>query len=135
MSAAQVVNTVMMSPAARISQARGSVATGYQSVDSIDTNLAARGRDDFARHDDFSEFETPRPHRRRGEFQDQVVRFAGVLLSRDVGATVMQAQAAASASGASALTPAEAERNVAMYEFNQSLMGTPEVTTQTGMMH
>jgi hypothetical protein len=135
MSAGQVSNSTMMSPASRVAAARGSRMSALQSVDNIDTQFATRGRDDFGRYDELDDFEAPKPRRLRGEFQDEVVRFSGVLLSREVGTTIVQAQVAATRQGA--LTPSviEAERNVALYEFNQSLMGQPEVTTDIGLMH
>jgi hypothetical protein len=135
MSAAQVINSTMASPAARVALSRGSSATSFQSVDSIDTQFATRGRDDFAAREELDDFEAPQQRRRRGEFQEQVVRFSGVLLSREVGTTMVQAQATASRLGTGMIASGEAERNVAMYEFNQSLMGTPEVTTETGLLH
>lgn len=135
MSAAQVINTTMLSPTTRASAARGSSATSFQSVDTIDTNLAARGRDDFARRDELEDFEAPTQRRRHGGFQDQVVRFSGVLLSRDVGTTIVQAQAYATRHAGPTIAAPQAERNVEMYEFNQSLIGEPEVTTDNGLMH
>jgi hypothetical protein len=135
MSAAQVINTTMLSPTSRVQTTRGSTATSFQSVDNIDTNLAARGRDDFARGEELDDFDSSLPRRRRSEFQDQVVRFSGVLLSRDVGTTIVQAQAMATRQNAPTLSAGQAERNVEMYEFNQSLMGEPEVTTDNGLMH
>ncbi|MSO97936.1 MAG: hypothetical protein EXR11_06930 [Rhodospirillaceae bacterium] len=135
MSTAQVVNTTMISSAARIARARGSVSTSFQSVDALDTNLAARGRGDFSRRDELDDFEAPTSRPRRGEFQDQVVRFSGVLLSRDVGTTIVQAQAASSRTGSPTIASLQAERNIAEYEFNQSLMGAPLATTETGIVH
>jgi hypothetical protein len=135
MSAAQVSNSTLMSPASRVAAARGSRMSSLESVETIDTQFATRGRDDFGRRDELDDFEAPRPRRLRGEFQQQVVRFSGVLLSREVGTTIVQAQVAATRQGAVTPSVGEAERNIAMYEFNQSLMGTPEVTTEIGMMH
>jgi hypothetical protein len=57
-----------------------------------------------------------------------------VLVSREVGTAIVQAQAAHSGTPPT-VYPAEAERNIAVYEFNQSLMGAPQVTTSVGVMH
>ncbi|MDX2142952.1 MAG: hypothetical protein SFV19_06335 [Rhodospirillaceae bacterium] len=135
MSTAQVVNATMSSPAVRALNARGSVATGYQNIDEIDTgSMAARGRDEPRSADEGEDFEFVRRKPRRGEFRDGVISFAGVLVSRDVGTTIMQAQA--SLSNAEALiSPTQAERNIAVYEFNQSLIGAPEAAVSVGVMH
>lgn len=135
MSAAQVSNATMLSPVARAAQARASVATRFDAVDSINTGLAARGRDGYSRQEEFDDFEAPQPRRRRGEFQEDVVRFSGVLLSREVGTTMMQAQATTSRIGPGSMSVHEAERHVSLYEYNQGLMGAPEVTTDNGLMH
>jgi hypothetical protein len=135
MSAAQVANSTMSSPISRVAAARGGRTTTLQSIETIDTQFATRGRDDFGRNDEIDDFEALPARRRRGEFQEEVVRFSGVLLSREVGTTMMQAQAAASRQAPGAIAVGEAERNVAMYEFNQSLMGMPEPTNNFGIMH
>lgn len=135
MSAGQVANSTMSSPVSRVAAARGSRTTTLQNVETIDTQFATRGRDDFGRQDEIDDFEAQPTRRRRGEFQEEVVRFSGVLLSREVGTTMMQAQATASRQAAGITPPSEAERNVAMYEFNQSLMGMPEPTSNFGIMH
>lgn len=136
MSTAQVVNSLVASPASRITPMRGgSVATSYQSVEALDTHLAARGRDDFRRFDDMEDFEATRPQFRQNYSHDYAVRFSGVFLSQEVGTTMVQAQAAFSRAAAPTLAASQAERNIAQYEFNQSLMGVPEVTTTTGVMH
>jgi hypothetical protein len=135
MSTAQVANATMASPAVRALGARGNVATHYQSIDEIDTGaMAARGRDEPRYADDYEEFDVGRRRQRRGEFQEGVVNFAGVLITREMGTAIMQAQAAVSTAEA-LISPTQAERNVAVYEFNQSLMGTPVATTSVGLMH
>lgn len=136
MSTAAVVNTTMSSTAQRVSPVRGgSGATSFQSVEAIDTEFATRGRDDFARFNDDDDFEMARPRQRYARYADQVVRFSGVFVSREVGTTIVMAQAAYSRANAPTVAPSQAERNVAQYEFNQALMGTPEVPTENGVMH
>ena len=85
------------------------------------------------RRDDFDGY---RRRRQYGPFQDRVVSYGGVLVSREVGTTIMQAQAAAAAA-ANLNTPlqADAERGIAVYEFNQALMGAAEAVTTTGISH
>ncbi|MBL8631412.1 MAG: hypothetical protein JNM81_17385 [Rhodospirillaceae bacterium] len=138
MSTATVVNTNVASTAStqRMSPVRGgSGATSFQSVDSIDTQFAAQGREDFRAFNETDDFDFSRPARRGRVYADQVVRFSGVFVSREVGTTIVQAQAAYSRLAGPTVTPSQAERNVAEYEFNQALMGPPEVTTAVGMMH
>jgi hypothetical protein len=135
MSTATVINNnVAAAPRATPVRA-GSGATGFQSVDQIDTQFAAQGRDSFRPFEDADEFDFTRPRRRSAPYADQVVRFSGVFVSREVGTTIVQAQAAFSRTAGPTITPSQAERNVAEYEFNQALMGAPEVTTNTGVMH
>ena len=135
MSSAQVINTTMSSPASRVNYAQGSGQSTYESVEDVSTNLATRGRDQYAPDAQLDNFEGPPQRRRRGTFQDQVVRFSGVLLSRDVGTTIVQAQAVMTRQGAGLMTTMQAERNVATYEDNQAMFGEPEVTTHIGVMH
>jgi hypothetical protein len=135
MSAAQVANATMSSSISRVALARGNASSSRDPIDAVDTDFAARGRDTYARSDELDDFESPRQRRRRGEFQEEVVRFSGVLLSREVGTAMMQAQAMTSRLGPGAVSVQDAERHVSLYEFNQALMGVPEVTTQTGIMH
>ncbi len=135
MSSAQVINTTMSSPASRVNYAQGSGQTTYESVESVSTNFATYGRDQFATEENLDNFEGPPQRRRRAAFQDQVVRFSGVLLSRDVGTTIVQAQAIMTRQGAGLMTTMQAERNVATYEDNQAMFGEPQVTTEIGVMH
>jgi hypothetical protein len=135
MSTAQVANATMSSPAVRALNARGSVATHYQNVDEIDTgSMAARGRDEPRSAEERDDLEVLRRKPRRGEFQDGVINFAGVLITREMGVTMMQAQASASTAEA-LISPTQAERNIAVYEFNQALMGTPVAAVNVGVMH
>jgi hypothetical protein len=102
-------------------------------VDSLGGAYASPPRDQWHPFEDNSEsFDTlPRRRGHRGPFQDQVVSFGGVLVSREVGATIMQAQASHTAH-APAPFAAEAVRGVAIYEFNQALMGAAQVITNVG---
>ncbi len=81
--------------------------------------------------DDFSN--SRRRRRQGGQFQDRVVSFGGVLVSREIGSTIMQAQAAHTSRVVSPMA-VEAERGVAIYEFNQALMGMAQATTDFGIM-
>lgn len=135
MSAAVVANATMISNAARAYGVRASGATGYQSVDGIDTDsLATRARDQFGTPEDADGQEYARPARRRGGFVDRLVGYGGVVVSREVGTAIVQAQATHSKTPPN-VYPAEAGRNIAIYEFNQALMGTPQVTTTIGITH
>ncbi len=135
MSTAQVANAGIVGPAVRISQPRNAVASLSEFVDPISGSYAPPAHDQARGYDDFEEFDTTPRRRRRpaGPFLDNVVSFGGVLVSREVGTTIMQAQAAHSAR-----TPVrggvEAERNIAIYEFNQALMRAAETSTDIGML-
>ncbi len=135
MSTAQVANTGIVGATARVSQSRSAVASSMDFVDSVSGTYAPPTRDQTTRFDDDDyDFEQPRRRRRQGgQFQDRVVSFGGVLVSREVGTTIMQAQAAQSLRNASPLA-VEAERGIAIYEFNQALMGTAEISTDIGML-
>jgi hypothetical protein len=128
MSTAQVVNSGISGVAARASQARYAVSSSFDSVGSLSGAFAPPARDQTPGFEaDDASFETPRRRRRHaGPFQDRVVSFGGVLVSHEVGATIMQAQAAQSLRNASPLA-SEAERGVAVYEFNQALAGTAQI--------
>lgn len=133
MSTAQVANTGIVGASPRIPLHRNPVATSLEYVESLGGAYAAPPRDQWHRFEDESEPFDDMPRRRghRGPFQEQVVSFGGVLVSREVGTTIMQAQAAHTAH---ITTPfaVEAERGVAIYEFNQALMGAAQVITSVG---
>ncbi len=134
MSTAQVANSGIVGGTARISQSRSAVASSMQFVDPLSGAYAPPARDQAHGFDDDQDSFEPQRRRRRqsGQFQDRVVSFGGVLVSREVGTTIMQAQAASSARTAAPLA-SEAERGVAIYEFNQALMGTAEISTDVGL--
>jgi hypothetical protein len=130
---AQVANSGIVGNTTRISQPRNAVASSMQFVDPLSEAYAPPARDQAREFDDDQDHSDQYRRRRRNrDFQDQVVSFGGVLVSREVGATIMQAQAA---HGARTNTPfaAEAERGIAIYEFNQALMGAAEVSTDIGL--
>jgi len=135
MSTAQVANSGIVGATARIAQPRGAVASSMDFVDPLSGAYAPPARDQTPGFDDDQEdFAPPRRRRRNGgPFQDRVVSFGGVLVSREVGTTIMQAQAANSLRTVSPLA-VEAERGIAIYEFNQALMGTAEISTDIGML-
>jgi len=134
MSTAQVANTGITGAASRVAQPRYPVASLSEFVDPLAGAYAPPTRDQTTGFDDQEEFASPRRRRRQGgPFLDHVVSFGGVLVSREVGTTIMQAQAANSARIHSPMA-AEAERGIAIYEFNQALMGAAEVPTDVGLM-
>ncbi len=133
MSTAQVANTGIVGSSARIPLARHAVASSFDYVDSLGEAYAAPPRDQWHRFEDETDgFDTtPRRRGHHGQFQDQVVSFGGVLVSREVGTMIMQAQAAHTSHVAPPFA-VEAERGIAIYEFNQALMGTAQVVTNVG---
>lgn len=133
MSTAQVANSGMVGASPRIPLHRNAIASSFDYVDSLGGTYASPPRDQWHRFEDESEsFDTtPRRRGHRGPFQEQVVSFGGVLVSREVGTMIMQAQAAHTANIVPPVA-AEAERGIAIYEFNQALMGAAEVVTNIG---
>jgi hypothetical protein len=132
MSTAQVANAGIASGPIRVAQ-RLPVATTLEPVEPVIGSYAAPARDQTPRFaDEGHEYDNRRRNSPYGPFQDRVVSFGGVLVSREVGTTIMQAQAA---TAARAVLPVavEAERNVAVYEFNQALMGSAQVSTSIGL--
>lgn len=135
MSTALVANATMISNAARAYGVRSSGATGFQSVDQIDTDsFAARSRDQARSRDDQDGSGLVRQPPRRATTFERAITFGGVMVSREVGTAIMQAQALLTKTGVT-IHPAEAERNVAIYESNQAMMGQPVVTTTVGIVH
>lgn len=135
MSTAQVVNSGIIGVTARVSQPRAAVASSVPFVDPLSGAYAPPARDQMPRYDDENDgFETPRRRRRSNGYQADVVSFGGVLVSREVGATIMKEQAATFARDGMSFG-VDAERSVRIYEFNQALMGTAEVLTETGLSH
>lgn len=135
MSTAQVSNSGIVGTATRVAQPRNAVASSMQFVDPLSGAYAPPPRDHSAGFDDDQEeFSSSRRRRRQGgPFQDHVVSYGGVLVSHEVGSTIMQAQAAHTARP-TLPTAVEAERGIALYEFNQALMGVAEIATDVGLM-
>lgn len=133
MSTAQVANAGIVGTSPRIPLTRSAVASSFEYVDALGGAYASPPRDQWHPfEDDRESFDTlPRRRGHRGQFQDQVVSFGGVLVSREVGATIMQAQASHTAHATPPFA-AEAVRGVAIYEFNQALMGAAQVITSLG---
>lgn len=134
MSTAQVANSGIVGASPRIPLSRHAVASSFEYVDSLGGAYASPPRDQWHRYEDEGEAGFETNSRRRGyhgQFQEHVVSFGGVLVSREVGTTIMQAQA----SHTSSVTPpfaVEAERGIAIYEFNQALMGAAQAITDVG---
>src|SRR5688500_15151834 len=127
MSTAQVINAAITSPASRVAQARFGSSTLYQTVDALESGAFSTPTGDQPRRYEYEEdFEPRRRRRPMAQFQDQVISFGGVLVSQEVGTAIMQAQAVTNSSGPKA---GDAERGIAIYEFNQALMGAPQVST------
>ncbi len=112
---AQVANIALSGSSARYTRIGG--ASARQMVDGIEGSAAAFGRGRASQYVPFDSNDASR----QGEFQDQVVSYGGVLVSLDVGTTIMQAQAL---NGLTPTAPGDAERQVANYEFTQSLSGS-----------
>ena len=124
---AQVSNLALVGSAARLSRALSLAGSARQQVDNIEGSEAPPTRDNTAQNTaSYDRYDAPAARKRFGSSLDQVVSFGGVLVSSEVGATIVQTQAQ-SQSGALPLDPGEAERQIANYEFAQSLVGPAEV--------
>lgn len=131
---AQVANTGIVGSTTRVMQPRVAVASANEFVDPIAGAFAPPSYGNPRYEDEADSFEMPRRRRRFNPYQDQVVSFGGVLVSREVGATIMKEQAALAARGGLAFGN-DAERSIRIYEFNQSLMGVAEAVTDTGITY
>ncbi|MBD24840.1 MAG: hypothetical protein CMG46_07530 [Candidatus Marinimicrobia bacterium] len=132
MSTAHVANAGIVSGAIRVAQ-RLPLATIQANVEPVSGAFAAPARDQTELlYDDGYEIGMRRRIASYGPFQDRVVSFGGVLVSHEVGTAIMNAQAAAAVRVSLPLA-VEAERNVAVYESNQALMGTAQVVTEIGL--
>jgi hypothetical protein len=96
-------------------------------VDATDGAGAAAARDQAERFEFYDKDGRAYVPRRYGAVLDGVVGFGSVLVSQEVGAAIMQAQALY---GSALPPPVEAERQIANYEFAQSLMGPPEALAE-----
>lgn len=136
MSTAQVANAGMVGGGSRIALPRHAIASSMEYIDPVGGAYAAPPRDQWHRFEGQNDDFDTHPRRRgyHGPFQEQVVSFGGVLVSREVGAAIMQEQATHT-SHAVPPVAAEAERGIAIYEFNQALMGAAQVVTNVGYNH
>jgi hypothetical protein len=121
---AQVSNLAMVGSAARLSRALAVAGGARNNVDGVDGAGAAPARDQAGASPGYDRYESGPSPRRPLMTADRVVSFGGVLVSSEVGAVITQTQAL---NGTFPLSPVEAERQIANYEFAQSLMGPPEV--------
>ena len=132
---AQVANTGIVGSTSRVMHPRAAMASSGEFIDPTSGAFAAASAYDHPRYDDDADsFETPRRRRQYSPYQDRVVRFGGVLVSREVGATIMKEQAALAACGGLGLS-GDPERSIRIYEFNQSLMGVAEAVTDVGISY
>jgi len=127
---AHVSNLTMAGSAGRVTRGGGLSGVVHNQVDALDGASAAPARDQTERFEYYErEGRAVIPRRYGyGAVMDGVVGFGSVLVSQEVGAAIMKAQALY---GSALPPPVEAERQIANYEFAQSLMGPPEVMQQT----
>lgn len=131
MSTALVASTTLAPASAKVSSTRVGNATSFTYVDPLETSLGTRPGDHSVRYDERWENLPGGQQQGYGRPDDRSVRFGGIFVSREVGATIMQAQAQSLAPKVKSVP--EAEKQIRIYEFNQSLMGTPEATTDIGV--
>ena len=126
MSTALVSSTTLAPATARVGN-----ATSFTYVDPLEHSLGAQPGDQAIRYDERwqdlqGQGQQPEHRQRPVPFQ-----FGGIFVTREVGTAMMQAQAQASLPTAKSIP--EAERQIRIYEYNQALAGTPEVSTNIGM--
>ncbi|NKB45294.1 MAG: hypothetical protein GKS03_13560 [Alphaproteobacteria bacterium] len=131
MSTALVSSTSLAPATARVSSVRVGNATSFAYVDALGTSVGARPGDQSVRYDERWSDLQQHGQPGYGEQRDQTVKFGGIFVSREVGTAIMQAQVQASLPKAPSIP--EAEKQIRVYEFNQSLAGTPQVTTTVGV--
>lgn len=131
MSTALVASTTLTPASAKVASTRVGNATSYTYVDPLETSLGTRPGDHSVRYDERWENLQDRQQQGHRRPDDRSVRFGGIFVSREVGATIMQAQAQSLLPKAKSIP--EAEKQIRVYEFNQSLMGTPEAVTDVGV--
>lgn len=131
MSTAFVASTTLAPATARVAQARVGNATSFTYVDPLEQSLGARPGDEAVRYDERWQDVHPQKEQSGQGRRDIPVQFGGIYVTREVGTTIMQAQAQASMPQNKSAT--EAETQIRVYEYNQALAGTPEVTTNLGM--
>ena len=131
MSTALVASTMLAPATARVAQARVGDSTSFTSVDPTEGSHGTQPGDQAILYDqrwqDLHGQEQP-PIRYQ---HNRPVQFGGIFVTREVGTAIMQAQAQASLSAGKSVP--EAERQIRIYEFNQALAGTPEVSTNVGL--
>ncbi len=126
MSTALVASTSYAPATARVSSVRVGSSTSFDYVNPLGDSLGAKPGDEAVRYDErWADLHPDQPG--YGRQRDRTVRFGGIFVSREVGTTIMQAQAQASLPKAKSIP--EAEKQIRIYEFNQSLAGTPKATT------
>ncbi|MEQ8510109.1 MAG: hypothetical protein RIF37_00685 [Rhodospirillaceae bacterium] len=131
MSTALVSSSTLASATARIDTTRVGNSTTLGYVDALDQSIGARPGDQALQYDErWSDLHGDK-RQNLGQHRDRSIRFGGIYVSREVGTTIMQAQAQASLPKSTSIP--EAEKQIRIYEFNQSLIGTPEVVTTVGV--
>lgn len=131
MSTALVASTTLAPATAKVASTRVGNATSFTYVDPLETSLGTRPGDQSVRYDErWSDLQGGQ-QQSFGPPDDRSVRFGGIFVSREVGSTIMQAQAQSSLPKPNSIP--EAEKQIRIYEFNQSLAGTPEAATGVGV--
>ena len=132
MSTALVSSTSLAPATARVAQARVGNATSFTYVDPLGNSLGTQSHDHAIRYDErWQDLQGQQDQPRQGQ-RHIPVQIGGIFVSREVGTAIMQAQAQASLPQGKS-SASEAEHHIRIYEFNQALAGTPEVSTNIGL--
>ncbi|MFL2771578.1 MAG: hypothetical protein ACJZ9F_11275 [Rhodospirillaceae bacterium] len=132
MTTALVSSTSIAQATVRVAQARVGDSTSFSFVDPLENTLGSQPGDHAIRYDERWEDLNRRDRRPRQGWRDQPFHFGGIYVSREVGATIMQAQEQGSLPQGR-LSASEAQKHIRIYEFNQALVGTPEAITTVGI--
>jgi hypothetical protein len=131
MSTALVSSTTLAPATARVASVRVGNATSFGQVDALGTTVGARPGDEAVQYDERWKNLRGQEEPAFGQERDGNIKFGGIFVSREVGTAMMQAQVQASLPKSSSIP--EAEKQIRVYEFNQSLAGTPEASTSVGI--
>lgn len=131
MSTALVASTTLAPATARVASVRVGNSTSFAYVDPLETSVGARPGDQSVRYDERWSDLKDQEQAGYQDRQDRSVKFGGIFVSREVGTAIMHAQIQASLPKTTSIP--EAEKQIRVYEFNQSLAGTPEAATGVGI--
>ena len=122
---AYVASASAASAAARYADTRAGTATTMTNVDPINYSIGARSEEPRFEFDRRYEEQPQQRRQRRASIYEEPVAFANAVVSREVGAGLVQAQASIDYG---LLTPIDAQTGIKTYEKNIRILTPPEQT-------